>query len=310
MEEGRTSEPAAGGHAPHHDEDLDHDHHVLGSNALMREVWDGEVGRFWVEETDRYEQMNAGFGVRLLGAASAQSGERFLDIGCGHGARTLDIASAVGPEGRVVGVDISGPMLEVARSRAAHRGLTQAMFRQADAQADSLGAAQFDGIVSQFGVMFFADPRAAFANLRAALRDGGRLVFTCWQDLGRQQRIMVPVTAALEHIPLPDFDETSWSHAAFSLADPDRIQSLLTTAGFANIVIEPLQLPEYQGRDVDDVVAFSQRTELAEVLFSQANPEQTARGWDAIAKALEPHATTEGVFLDGAAWLVRAEAGH
>lgn len=201
-------------------------------------------------------------------------------------------------------------MLEVARSRATDRALTQVTFRKADAQTDSLGTAQFDGVVSQFGVMFFADPQAAFTNFRAALRDGGRLVFTCWQDIGRQQRIMVPVTAALEHVPLPEFDEASWSNAAFSLADPDRIQSLLMAAGFTEVVLEPLQLPEYQGRDVDDVVAFSQRTEFAEVLFSQADPEQTARGWDAIAKALEPHATAGGVYLDGAAWLVQAEAGE
>ncbi|GGD11180.1 hypothetical protein GCM10007231_07430 [Nocardioides daphniae] len=78
MDEERASEPAAGGHAPHHDEDLDHDHdhHVLGGNALMREVWDGEVGRFWVEETDRYEQMNAGFGGRLRADSPRLGGDR------------------------------------------------------------------------------------------------------------------------------------------------------------------------------------------------------------------------------------------
>lgn len=297
-----SSQPIAGGPAPRQDGSG-------GANATMRDVWDGDVGRFWVEETDRYEKMNAGFGERLLHAAAPRPGEQFLDIGCGHGARTLDIAAGVGPEGRVVGVDISGPMLEVARSRASARGASEVTFRHADAQTDDLGTAQFDGVVSQFGVMFFADPLAAFVNLRAALRDRGRFVFTCWQDLSRQQRIMVPVTAALEHVPLPEFDENSWSQAAFSLADPDRTRSLLAAAGFADVVIAPLELAEYQGRDVDDVVAFSRRTELAEVLFSQADAEQTARGWTAIAEALEPHSTPEGVYLDGAAWLVQAEVG-
>lgn len=278
------------------------------TNAAMRDVWDGEVGRFWVDETERYERMNHGFGERLIARAAPLIGERFLDIGCGHGGRTLDLAEAVGDSGRVVGVDLSRPMLAVAERRAADRGLRQASFRHADAQTDDLGAMQYDGIVSQFGVMFFADPAAAFANLRRALVDGGRLVFTCWQDLALQERTMVPVAAALEHIPLPDFDETSWSYAAFSLADRARTQELLETAGFSAIWIEPVVVPEYQGRDVPDVVAFMQRTELAQVLFSRADPEQAARGWDAISTALEAHASADGVHLDGAAWLVEAKS--
>ena len=154
------------------------------ANAGMREVWDGEVGRFWVEETDRYERMNSGFGERLIAAAAPRAGERFLDVGCGHGGRTLDIAEVVGDTGDVLGLDISRPMLAVAESRASVRGLRQVSFRHADAQTDDLGVQQFDGIVSQFGVMFFADPGAAFTNLQRALVDGGRFLFTCWQDLG------------------------------------------------------------------------------------------------------------------------------
>lgn len=280
----------------------------LEPNADMREVWNGEVGRFWVEETDRYERMNSGFGEHLLAAVAPRAGERFLDVGCGHGGRSLDLAEAVGRNGRVVGVDVSGPMLEVAQRRAVARALEQVRFRRADAQVADLGTAEFDGVVSQFGVMFFADPVAAFANLRRALVDGGRLAFACWQEVGRQERIMAPVMAALEHVPAPEFDESSWSHAAFSLAEPGRTRDLLEAAGFASVSVEPIVAPEHQGSDVADVVAFMRRTELAEILFSRAAPEQAARGWDAISNALQKHTTAEGVYLDGAAWLVQAEA--
>ena len=203
-----------------------------------------------------------------------------------------------------MGVDISGPMLEVAEQRA--HSLRQVQFARADAQTQDLGAGAYDGVISQFGVMFFADPGIAFANLQRALVDGGRLAFTCWQELGLQERIMVPVTAALEYVPLPDFDETSWSHAAFSLSEPGQIRALLEAAGFDEISVDEMVFPEYQGEDVADVVAFMQRTELGQILFSRADATQATQGWDAVTKALSAYATTDGVHLDGAAWLVQA----
>jgi hypothetical protein len=113
--------------------------------------------------------------------------------------------------------------------------------------------------------------------------------------------------AALEHVPVPEFDDTAWSHAAFSLADPDRTRRLLDPAGFGAISIEPVVAPEYQGRDVADVASFMQRTELAQILFSRANSDQAAHAWEAISPALQPYASEEGVYLDGAAWLVEAK---
>lgn len=275
-------------------------------NEKMIEVWDGEVGRFWVAEQERYARMNAGFTEHLLAAAAPQPGERILEVGCGFGTLALELGRATGPSGGVLGVDLSGPMLEVASARASD--LPHVAFRQADAQHADLDSSPFDAVISQFGVMFFADPLQAFRNIGTALRPGGRIVFTCWQDMGRQPRLMVPLVAALEHIPPPELDETFWGLAAISLADPATIEELLGLAGFTDVSLEPVVAAEYQGASVADTISFMRQSDFGQVLFAATDPPTAARGWDAVAGALAEHQTLDGVYLDGAAWLVTARA--
>jgi SAM-dependent methyltransferase len=275
-------------------------------NAKMIEVWDGEVGRFWVAEQERYARMHAGFTKQLLAVAGPQPGERVLEVGCGFGNFALDLGRATGPSGAVLGVDVSGPMLEVAAARA--RDLPQVAFLRADAQHADLSPSALDAVISQFGVMFFADHAEAFRNISKALRPGGRLVFTCWQDMAKQPRLMIPVVAALEHIPPPEFDESFWGLAAFSLADPATIEGLLSGAGFTDVSIEPVVAAEYQGANVADTISFMRQSDFGQVLFASADPASAARGWDAVATALAEHQAPDGVYLDGAAWLVTARA--
>ena len=273
-------------------------------NVKMIEVWDGDVGRFWVAEQERYARMNAGFTQHLLDAASPEPGEQVLEVGCGFGTLALELASATGPTGAVLGVDVSGPMLGVAVARSAH--VRHLEFRQADAQHADLGRAAYDAVISQFGVMFFADPAEAFRNIRTALRPGGRLAFTCWQDMANQPRLMVPLAAALEHISPPEFDENFWGLSAFSLADSATIAELLVRAGFTDVGIEPVVAAEYQGASVADTISFMRQSDFGQVLFAAADPSAAARGWDAVATALTEHQKSDGVYLDGAAWLVTA----
>ncbi|WP_161962263.1 class I SAM-dependent methyltransferase [Nocardioides speluncae] len=273
-------------------------------NAGMVQVWDGQVGRDWVAEQDRYARMNAGFTEMLLAAAAVQPGERVLEVGCGFGAVAYRLGELAGPAGEVVGVDVSGPMLEVAAERAAD--LAQVSFRHDDAQEGDLGEASYALAVSQFGVMFFADPAKAIGNIVSALRPGGRLAFTCWQDMSLQPRIVVPAAAALTHIPVPEMDQDFWGLKAFSLADPQAIEDLLGHAGLADIRIEPATSPEYLGSDVADTVEFMRRTEFGQLLFADVDNQTAERGWDAVATALTDHQTSDGVYLDGAAWLVTA----
>jgi hypothetical protein len=152
--------------------------------------------------------------------------------------------------------------------------------------------------------MFFDDPVAAFANLARALRPGGRILFTCWQELVRNEWLMVPAGAALAFVPMPELGAPG-QPGAFSLADPDRVHSVMT-ARFVGIGLEEVVAPMRLGDSIDDVVAFMQRTELAQTLMKDVDAETAAAAWAAVGEALKPYATADGVTLNGAAWLVHA----
>jgi SAM-dependent methyltransferase len=234
-----------------------------------------------------------------------EPGDRVLDVGCGNGALSLAIAPLVTPTGFVLGLDISGPMLEMAAQRAHAARLTNTMFEHADAQTYELEEAGFDAMVSRFGVMFFDDPDAAFANLARSLRPGGRAVFTCWQDLLANEWLMVPASAALAHVPMPNLGEAG-QPGPFSLAEPDRIRSILTAAGLAEVTVDDVRCPMRLGSTVVDTVSFMQRTDMAAALMADVTDEVAAAAWAAVREALEPYAGPDGVVLQGAAWLVTA----
>lgn len=277
------------------------------SNADMIEAWDGPTGEKWVEDAERYDRLNRRFGERVVDRVAAQPGERVLDIGCGNGAVALVLAPHVGPDGAVVGVDISGPMLGKARQRVDEAGAANVEFVKADAQVHVFKPQSFDAAVSRFGVMFFDDLVAAFANIRAALRPGGRLVFCCWQDRLDNEWIMVPVSAALAHIPFPELGLPN-APGPFALADHDRTSAVLADAGFVDIVIEDVYEPMRLGESAPDVVEFFMRTELATTLFKDVPQPQVDAALAAMAEALAPYDTQDGVVMQGAAWLVTARA--
>lgn len=272
------------------------------ANADQIRNWDGPAGEHWVREMARYDAMVEPFGRRLLDAAGPRPGERVLDVGCGTGALAAELARLVGPSGEVTGLDVSGPMLAAARERAP--GVT---FVKGDAQTHPLASAAYDLVVSRFGLMFFDDPAAAFANLAGALAPGGRLVFVCWQDLLRNDWIMVPATAALEHVPMPPVTDRS-GPGPFSLAGPDLVRGLVTGAGLVDVAIDEVRAPMRMGVSVDDAVAFYRRTEIASEMIERASPAAQARAWEAVTAAVTAAAGDAGVAFDGVAWLVTARA--
>jgi SAM-dependent methyltransferase len=206
----------------------------------------------------------------------------------------------------VVGVDLSRQMLEVARDRVAAAGLENVELWHGDAQSSDLSGAGADAVVSRFGVMFFPHPPTAFANLGTALRPGGRLAFTCWQDMASNDWIMVPAVAAVTFIPVPEGLAGTGVQGAFALADPARTAALLETAGFVDVTVEPVVEAMWMGESVDDTVAFMRTTEFATTLFSDARPARADAAWSAIARALAGHDGPDGVELQGKAWLVTA----
>jgi len=274
-------------------------------NAAQIESWDGPGGQHWVAEAERYDRMTRSFGERIIEAAAPGPGERVLDVGCGNGAVALAVSALVAPGGSVMGLDISGPMLAYARRRAEAAGIARVSFRKGDAQVYPLPPASFDAVVSRFGVMFFDDPVAAFANLGRALKPGGRIAFTCWRDLIVNDWLMVPAGAALQYVPMPDLGQPG-APGPFSLADPERVHQVLRDAAFARIAAEEVARPMPMGSSAEDVLAFMRGTEMAQVLMTGVDAGTAERAWAAVKAALQAHAEPGGITLAGTAWLVTA----
>lgn len=274
-----------------------------GVNVAQTAFWDGDSGRFWAEHADRFDAMLAPYTGALLDAAEIGIDDRVLDVGCGFGPTTLQAARrATG--GSVLGVDLSGPMLADARRRAAAEGLANVEFRQADAQTHPFPDDAYDVVLSRFGVMFFDDPQAAFANLRRALRPGGRLALVCWQSLARNENRQVERDAFAAHLSLPP-PRTS-GPGALSLADPDHVRSLLCGSGFEQVALDDVRRPLYFGRDADDAASFMCAVPTTQEQLDDAGSEIAERIVSDLRGALGARESSDGVLLGSAAWVVSA----
>jgi len=269
----------------------------------MAEYWNGRPADVWVREAERFDSLLGPFGRRLLEASALEPGERVLDVGCGNGAVSLEAARAVGASGSVTGIDLSAPMLEVARLRAEEQGV-DVHFVRGDAQTASFDE-PFDLVVSRFGVMFFDDPEAAFGNLARATRPGGRLCFVCWQEMFANEWIAVPAMAMVAHVGIPELPEAG-APGPFALADAGRTRQLLLSAGWSEVGIEDHKDSMRMGNDPQDVVAFMLSDEMGRRLVEGKDPDAVKAGTEATLEALRPYATAEGVVLGGACWLVTA----
>jgi SAM-dependent methyltransferase len=205
-------------------------------NNEQAEFW-SQLAPTWRELEDELEEVGGPPGRLAMDRPDLLPGQRVVDLGCGLGRTTLDLAARVGPGGEVVGVDISAEMLARGRERAA--GLGNVEFVHADVQVHDLGEARFEAAYSRFGVMFFADPVAAFANVRRALRPGGALSFVSWQGVFDNEWMLIPgaavagVTGSLPPMPGPD------EPGPFSFADPGRVHAVLEAAGFGSVAAVP-----------------------------------------------------------------------
>lgn len=274
------------------------------ANAEQAKEWNTTEGEHWVAHQARYDRILGGYGERLLDAADIGEADVVLDIGCGCGDTTRNVARRA-MAGSALGVDLSGPMLDRARTLAVEQGLDNASFERVDAQVHDFKCQQFTRAISRFGVMFFADPVAAFTNIGGALQPGSRVAFTCWRDVTENEYLMVPAAAALEFVELPDWGDES-QPGPFSLAAKDRIRSVLHDAGLTKVVVEPLDLPLHLGTDVPDTVAFILYTGLAKELLGSADDDSVDKATAAITDVLKTFETPDGVVLGSGAWLVTA----
>lgn len=277
------------------------------ANEEMGRYWNEEGGLSWVQEADTFDAQLAPFLPVLLELASPLPGERVVDVGCGAGALTVQVAQAVAPEGEVLGLDVSAPLAGLAATRAESAG-APATFVVADAQtADLSEHGPFDLLISRFGVMFFDDPVAAFSNLRSALRPGGRLAFACWQGFTHNPWMQVPMSAALQHLPPPPLLEPG-APGPWAFEDADRVRRLLSDAGFADVCIDPHegQVPLAGGGAAEQVYEFLKQTSLGRALLTQDDPSVAEEVEASVLAALREHETVDGVLLPYAAWLVSA----
>lgn len=273
-------------------------------NTAQAEAWNGYEGEHWAAHFDRYDLVNGGFNAPLLDAAGISTGDRVLDLGCGNGQLTRDAARQASA-GQATGIDLSEPMLARATERAKEEAVANVDFVQADAQVYPFEDASFDAALSRFGVMFFADSVAAFANVRRALRSGGRLAFVCLPpfagtDLGTVFGALSPY--------LPQQPTGADGTGPTSFADPERTRAVLTDAGFVDFGCERVETDQLWGRDVPDAARFM--LGWGPVKFNLGRVEQDAAeaAKVALTKALEPFAQADAVVLRGPAWLVTATA--
>jgi ubiquinone/menaquinone biosynthesis C-methylase UbiE len=290
-------------------------------NEAMAQRWNGESGQHWVANRERHEAGHQRLIPHLLRAAGITTGDRVLDIGCGCGETTLmaarlaagqpagapggDVQPQGAPDGRGTGsahgLDLSGTMLATARRLAAASGLGNVSFEQGDAQVHPLPAAARDVAMSAFGVMFFGDPLAAFTNIAAAVRPGGRLAFLCWQDDSRNELFSIPLRAfmAIDPAVAPEPD---------LFTDPGRVEEMLTRAGWSAIGSDPVSEPAWLGSDAADVVEYMRGLRRFRMLTAEVNdPRQTEAALATMDREYAARQQPDGVWVSASAWLVRAQ---
>lgn len=279
------------------------------AQATPTHDWNGDSGERWAANLTRLDLMLEDFGSAAIAAAKAQPGEQVLDIGCGSGTTSFTLAQQVGPSGRVLGVDISEQLVEIAR--AAIPDGTPIAFRCADAATAALPHGQFDLLFSRFGVMFFDDPVAAFAHMRSALKPGGRAAFICWRGAQENDWVRLPMAAIRDIVQPAPADPNA--PGPFAFGDRQRLADILDAAGFTAIYIAPFDTALSYGRGasreaaVDDALDMAfQVGPLSRALADQSDDIRT-RAADAVRAAFAKRPGETSVLIDGAAWVVTAQ---
>jgi len=276
----------------------------MSENQKQREYWSGVVGENWAAQQDAFDRGFTHITAALMDFAAPERGENVLDIGCGAGTTTTALAAKVAP-GRVVGIDISAPLVAAARLRA-EVAAAPAAFIEADI-SDHRFAAEFDLAFSRFGVMFFADPVRSFASIKRALKPDGRLAFVCWCPFEQSMSVYAPYAAARDLLP-PEEPVQPGAPGPFGLADCERTRSILMQAGFADIRIEHAERPSLMGATVDEAV--EQAMNLGPLAFATRHFDGAAKNAvrARIRPVLERYKTSEGIAPPAAIWLVGARA--
>ncbi|MBN3727949.1 class I SAM-dependent methyltransferase [Burkholderia sp. Ac-20379] len=277
---------------------------ISRNTSTQATLWNGSAGLAWVAAQAMLDRMFMPFEAWLVDRIGAEAGLSVLDVGCGTGSTTLALARRAGEAGYCVGVDVSAPMIALAQARAEREGST-ARFIEADAQTHRFAPATFDRIVSRFGVMFFDDPLAAFANLRRAAKAGGELRCIAWRGAADNPFMTTAERAAAPLLPnlparRPD------GPGQFSFADRHRVANLLAAGGWAEIEIQPVDidctLPE------PELVNYFSRLGPVGLALQALDEPARLSVIESVRTAFEPYVHGAEVRYTAACWSVGARA--
>lgn len=273
------------------------------ANEAQARLWNARAGEIWAEQQEMLDRLLGPFERTLVGAVAQFGANDVLDVGCGAGATTLAAAWHLGKQGRCTGVDISVPLIGVARRRAEEAGLGTCRFIAADAQTYAFEPAAFDAIISRFGVMFFVDPVAAFVNLRRTARPDAGLAFVTWRGAEENPFMTAAERAAAPLLPeLPARDPDGPGQFAF--ADAERVRGILAAAGWRDVDIQPLDVVcTLSGEDLD---AYAARMGPVGALLADLDEDRRDRIVAVVRQAFEAWVTAGVAQITAACWLVRA----
>jgi len=274
---------------------------VARGNEDQAAAWNGEEGERWVALSELIESGAQRLRAQLFETAGISAPDRVLDIGCGSG-RTSLLAARAAREGSVLGVDLSGPMLALARKRAEREGVTNVTFAQGDAQVHDFEPSSFDIAISQFGSMFFADQVAGFSNIARALRPQGRLVLVSWRR-PMENELMREISRTLAQKPLEGGPPPE-AISPFRHADPDHTRPVLEQAGFVEVAFTAMDEPMILGEDVD--AAFDYATQMFGWQSNDLDQAGRVKAYADLRASLDEHRTADGLAYGTATWLITA----
>ena len=280
----------------------------MGSiNEKAKQFWSGEGGDFWVENQEELDITLEPLGEATLKNIDLSSCDSVLDIGCGTGRTTIDIAERLAAHGKATGLDISEPMLEQAKILAQAEGVENVSFECLDVQVESLGDTRFDAAFSRFGVMFFEDPMQAFSNIHRALREDAPLSFVCWQSPMVNPWHFLAMEVVTEFIDNPKPPPRSPSPFAFQ--EREYVEEILVTANFREIEITPfeMKIPWFDGKDPNQAAAsyLSINPIISEGLAALDN-EGKEKILARLSDLFSSHQTDGRIVFDSATWIVAA----
>lgn len=276
---------------------------IRTTQSRQFEFWNGDVGKRWASSHETMEALMAPLDEAVFERISLPEDARVLDAGCGCGSSTLRLAQMAS---QVTAVDLSGPMLEIARERAATSS-SVVEFLQADAGTHPFEMGTYDLVFSRFGVMFFDDPVEAFAHLRGTLKPDGRLTFLCWRAADENPWMTLPRASVQQYLP-PQEPQPQGAPGPFAFADFDYVRSILSEAGFGEIDAERIDVDITLGRggDLSESIAFFEKIGPLSAALSNVPSDRREMIREALSDALAPYHTDEGLKLGAACWLFSA----